>query len=145
MILVFVISYVLFLSLKAIYILLFRVYESYMLHYGHKATNIKLIDQKAIYKMTLMKLLKKLKARRLALGLKQSDMEMRIGLSRQQYQRIESKGNPRLDTLELIAKGLDGQLVFIADEDFEKIKSTLNPSQSKEPESLLEDPWDDLL
>lgn len=31
-------------------------------------------------------------------------MLMRIGISRQQYQWPEAKGNPRLDTLKLIAK-----------------------------------------
>ncbi len=38
---------------------------------------------------------------------------MRIGMSRQQYQRLESKGNPQLDTLELIAKGLNCELMLI--------------------------------
>jgi len=52
-------------------------------------------------------LLQQLKKRRLDLGLKQNDMMLRVGVSRQQYQRLESKGNPRLDTLELIAKGLN--------------------------------------
>ncbi|TXL00882.1 hypothetical protein BMR02_04835, partial [Methylococcaceae bacterium HT1] len=51
-------------------------------------------------------LLEQLKKRRLALGLKQKDMLLRIGVSRQQYQHLESKGNPRLNTLELIVKGL---------------------------------------
>ena len=61
-------------------------------------------------------LLKQLKKRRLELGLKQNDMMMRIGISRQQYQRLESKGNPRLDTLELIAKGLNSELMLIPKE-----------------------------
>ena len=61
-------------------------------------------------------LLKQLKKRRKQLGLKQIDMMMRIGVSRQQYQRLESKGNPRLDTLELIAKGLNSELMFIPKE-----------------------------
>lgn len=43
-------------------------------------------------------------------------MMMRIGVSRQQYQRLESKGNPRLDTLELIAKGLNIELMLIPKE-----------------------------
>ena len=44
-------------------------------------------------------LLQQIKARRLFLGLKQNNMPLRIGVSRQQYQRLEAKGNPRLDTL----------------------------------------------
>lgn len=60
-----------------------------------------------------MKLLKAIKRRRIELSYKQKDMHQRIGLSRQQYQQIESKGNPRLDTLELIAKGLNCELMLI--------------------------------
>ena len=52
------------------------------------------------------KLLEQLKKRRLALGMKQKDMMFRIGISRQQYQQLESKGNPRLNTLNLYLKGL---------------------------------------
>ena len=61
-------------------------------------------------------LLQQLKKRRLDLGLKQNDMMLRVGVSRQQYQRLESKGNPRLDTLELIAKGLNSELMLIPKE-----------------------------
>ena len=50
-------------------------------------------------------LLNQLKKRRIELGLKQHDMLLRIGVSRQQYQQLESRGNPRLDTLELVARG----------------------------------------
>jgi len=57
-------------------------------------------------------LLEQLKKRRIALGLKQNDMLLRVGISRQQYQRLESKGNPRLDTLELITKGLKVNLCW---------------------------------
>ena len=39
---------------------------------------------------------------------------LRVGISRQQYQRLESKGNPRLDTLVLIGMGLKSELVLIA-------------------------------
>ena len=39
-------------------------------------------------------LLEQLKDRRIALGMKQHDMNMRAGMSRQQYQQIESRGNP---------------------------------------------------
>lgn len=45
-----------------------------------------------------------LKNRRIKPGLKQYDMRLRIGISRQQYQRLESWDNPRLDTLELVAR-----------------------------------------
>lgn len=71
-------------------------------------------------------LLEQLKQRRLALGLTQSDMFMRIGVSRQQYQRLESKGNPRLDTLELVAQGLAGEVLFIPAEKLDAVKAVLN-------------------
>ena len=45
-------------------------------------------------------LLEQIKKRRIALAFKQHDMLLRVGMSRQQYQRLESKGNPRLDTLD---------------------------------------------
>ena len=57
-----------------------------------------------------MKLIPQIKARRLQLGLQQKDMKLRIGMNQQQYQRIEAGGNPRLETLELVAKGLESEL-----------------------------------
>lgn len=100
-------------------------------------------------------ILHQLKKRRLELGLKQKDMYMRIGLSRQQYQRLESKGNPRLNTLELIAQGLNSELMLIPKEKAQAVKELLEKpedqasekgSVSGEPsKSLDEDPWQGLL
>src|SRR6056300_644768 len=70
-------------------------------------------------------LLQQLKHRRLEMGLKQNDMMLRIGISRQQYQRLESKGNPRLDTLELVAKGLQSELVLIPQEKLNAVLAVL--------------------
>ena len=70
-------------------------------------------------------LLEQLKKRRLTLGLKQKDMMLRIGVSRQQYQHIESKGNPRLNTLELVAKGLKSELMLIPVEKLELVNKIL--------------------
>ena len=61
-------------------------------------------------------LLQQIKQRRLILNFKQSDMLLRVGVSRQQYQRLEAKGNPRLETLELIAQGLNSELMLIPKE-----------------------------
>jgi transcriptional regulator with XRE-family HTH domain len=105
------------------------------------------------------RLLQQLKKRRKALGLKQSDMMMRIGVSRQQYQRLEAKGNPRLDTLELIAKGLNGELMLIPQEKvsaviavLESVETERKPGQKSpgqtmthEKKSLSDDPWQNLL
>ena len=102
-------------------------------------------------------LLQQLKKRRQALGLKQSDMMMRIGVSRQQYQRLEAKGNPRLDTLELIAKGVNAELMLIPKEKvsaviavLENVEPERNPEQHgqsmpHEQKNLSDDPWQNLL
>jgi len=52
-------------------------------------------------------------------------MMLRIGISRQQYQRLESKGNPRLNTLELIAKGLNSTLMLIPEEKVRLVEALL--------------------
>jgi transcriptional regulator with XRE-family HTH domain len=104
-------------------------------------------------------LLKQLKKRRLELGLKQIDMMMRVGVSRQQYQRLESKGNPRLDTLELIAKGLNSELMLIPKEKvnavlavLESVETEQKPGQKPSDQTLTgkrknlsDDPWQNLL
>ena len=102
-------------------------------------------------------LLEQLKKRRLALGLKQKDMMLRIGVSRQQYQRLESRGNPRLNTLELIAKGLKSELMLIPTEKLNAVKAilendefsstTLKNKDDKQSEesTLVSDPWKNLL
>lgn len=96
-------------------------------------------------------LLIQIKKRRLQLGLKQQDMHMRVGLSRQQYQRIESQGNPRLDTLTLVAQGLNSELMLIPKEKREAVMQLLlepqdEPSQpALDNQSLVENPWQGLL
>ena len=104
-------------------------------------------------------LLEQIKKRRIALAFKQHDMLLRVGMSRQQYQRLESKGNPRLDTLELIAKGLKSELLLIpheklnvvlavlADDTLSSTGATTKPSQTgqEKNKSLIDDPWQGLL
>lgn len=100
-------------------------------------------------------LLQQIKKRRLKLGLKQNDMMMRIGVSRQQYQRLEAKGNPRLDTLELIAKGLNSELMLIPKEkeraviavleSIEPIPGAGENTEKQERQSLSDDPWQNVL
>lgn len=102
-------------------------------------------------------LLQQLKKRRLKLGFKQHDMMLRVGISRQQYQRLESKGNPRLETLELVAKGLNSQLMLIPQDKLGAVLSMLESSTAVSnksvnllgsenmPESIADDPWRNLL
>jgi len=103
----------------------------------------------------LNSLLEQIKKRRIALALKQHDMMLRVGISRQQYQRLESKGNPRLDTLELIAKGLKSELLLIPQEKLNAVLAVLdddattpteqNQTAKEKSKSLTDDPWQGLL
>ena len=100
-------------------------------------------------------LLEQIKKRRIAMELKQHDMMLCVGISRQQYQRLESKGNPRLDTLELVAKGLKSELLLIpqekltavlavlADDDLPSTKLSQTGKERSNP--LADDPWQGLL
>lgn len=82
-------------------------------------------------------------------------MMLRVGMSRQQYQRLESKGNPRLDTLELVAKGLKSELLLIPQEKLNAVLAILadnsmgstEPSKSAKEKNkpLTDDPWQGLL
>lgn len=99
--------------------------------------------------------MKQLKKRRLELGLKQKDMLLRVGISRQQYQHLEAKGNPRLETLALIAKGLNTELMLIPKEKLPDVRAFLEGENSmlsqrdrnkpSEKKDLSDDPWQDVL
>ena len=102
-------------------------------------------------------LLHQVKKRRLALGLKQHDMLLQAGISRQQYQRLEAKGNPRLNTLELVAQGLKSELLLIPQEKLAAVMAVLDPQTAEESGAwpppapdrpfmgVQEDPWQGLL
>ena len=62
-----------------------------------------------------------------SLALKQYELAKRIGMSRQQLQKIESQGNPSLSTLELIASGLNCRLMLIPREHLHAITEVLAP------------------
>jgi len=79
-------------------------------------------------------------------------------MSRQQYQRLESKGNPRLDTLELIAKGLKSEFLLIPQEKLNAVMAVLANDDSissiqtpthdgsiDKQKALSDDPWQGLL
>lgn len=90
-----------------------------------------------------------LKKRRKELGLKQDDMRLRAGMSRQQYQRLEAGGNPRLDNLELVAKGLKMEVMLIPQEKLMQVSRILEGEgvgeKNQENYSLANDPWRGLL
>lgn len=116
-----------------------------------KETNMLLMNMKATNEFLLMlNILKQLKNRRKELGLKQEDFMLRVGMSRQQYQYLESKGNPRLNTLELVAKGLKCELLLIPQEKLTAVKILLtnedpNNSNKKEKPAISDDPWQGIL
>lgn len=91
-----------------------------------------------------------IKKRRKALGFNQEELANLIGMARQQYQRLESKGNPGLDTLELIAKGLKMELMLIPKDKIRAIKNILDnaPAHQTLPQEQIgqeNDPWKGLL
>ncbi|UZJ43107.1 helix-turn-helix domain-containing protein [Marinimicrobium sp. C6131] len=95
-----------------------------------------------------LSLMEQIKRRRLALGLKQKDMAPRLGMVRQQYQHLESRGNPRLETLELVAAGLNSELMLIPQEKLNEVKAVLEnnehaggPAPDESAQRVLNDPW----
>lgn len=111
--------------------------------------------EKQLKSLLMASLLDQIKKRRLEIGLKQHDMMMRVGMSRQQYQRLESRGNPRLDTLELIALGLKSELILVPQEKLEAVMAVLEDTTTDQPphnshpsepdKPLSDDPWRGLL
>ncbi len=84
-------------------------------------------------------------------------MLLRVGMSRQQYQRLESRGNPRLDTLELVAQGLNSKLMLIPQEKLKAVSAVLDDDNTSnasnrmddtrqlENNALADDPWQNWL
>ena len=95
----------------------------------------------------MSKVHEQLKDRRKSLGLRQQDMEMRIGMPRQQYQRLESGGNSRLETLELVAKGLKMRVMLIPEEKARAVAAFLEGKEELIPNSnpIADNPWQGLL
>lgn len=98
-------------------------------------------------------ILEQLKKRRKELGLLQKDMLLRVGMTRQQYNQLERKGNPRLDTLALVAKGLDMELLLIPKEKLKAVQKILEGKaeiiavgeESSSETALPDDPWQNIL
>ena len=102
--------------------------------------------------------LTQIKRRRLQLGLKGTDMPLRVGLNRQQYGKIEKDGNPSLATLDKIAEGLDATLMLIPKELAREVEQLLEAGPARAPQhyamnrtpasapevgikETIEDPW----
>ena len=95
------------------------------------------------------KILEQIQKRRLELGLKIQDMVLRAGLTRQQYGKIEAGGNPRLDTLDQIAEGLDSTLLLIPKEKLGEVQRVLGTTGATTPspdgDDAIENPWGEQL
>jgi len=91
-----------------------------------------------------MSLHEELKRRRRDLDFTQAQVAERVGMTRQQYQRLERGGNPRLDTLQLAADGLNTRLMLIPVEKWYQVKALLEEGQEGAvPHD--EDPWQGFL
>jgi transcriptional regulator with XRE-family HTH domain len=98
-------------------------------------------------------ILEQLRKRRKELGLLQKDMLLRVGMTRQQYNQLEKKGNPRLDTLTLLAKGLDMELMLVPKEMLDSVQDILQGRAKitdagkdfPEKADLVDDPWQNIL
>jgi len=112
-----------------------------------------------------MSLAEQMKKRRHQLNLQQKDMKLLIGMEQQQYSRIEAGGNANLNNLELIAEGLDAELMLIPKEKRLQIlvlleessnsvpptrSATMNPlpdihQQQHNQINVIDDPWENIL
>lgn len=82
-----------------------------------------------------------LKERRLALGLTQAEVAKRAGLSQTHYSKIEhGKIDPRLNTLQDVARALSAELIVIPRELLTTVNSLASrgPSADKKPLFLAE-------
>lgn len=89
-----------------------------------------------------------IRTRRRALGLAQTAMKARIGMGQQQYQRIEAGGNANLDTLKLVADGLNAELMLVPRNRVQAVLDLLNgkgQAVDRHDEEVREDPWFGLL
>lgn len=75
---------------------------------------------------TLKELSEHLRQRRRAMGLNQQDMLMQIGMSQQQYQRIESGGDLRVTTLLRILDGMGLEFLLVPREQRQAVDHLLS-------------------
>ncbi|MGS2742662.1 helix-turn-helix domain-containing protein [Halomonas sp. LS-001] len=91
-----------------------------------------------------MKIYDQYRQRRKMLNFTQQQVASRTGMVRQQYQRLEGGGNPRLETLELAADGLNAKLMLVPIEKLHAVQALLT-EKDDEAIGLDADPWDGLL
>lgn len=79
---------------------------------------------------TLIELSSELERRRRDLGLKQSDMLMKIGMSQQQYQRVETGHDIRVSTLLRILEGMSLELLLAPRGQVRHLENMLRPGEN---------------
>ncbi|NCN44467.1 MAG: transcriptional regulator [Piscirickettsiaceae bacterium CG_4_9_14_3_um_filter_43_564] len=87
---------------------------------------------------TLFEISQLLRERREALNLSQKDMLMKIGMSQQQYQRIEAGGDTRLSTLLRVLEGMDLELTLVPKNQVADVKKLINVT-SFDADSVMSD------
>ena len=78
---------------------------------------------------TLIELSSGVGKRRRELGLKQSDMLMKIGMSQQQYQRVEAGHDIRVSTLLRVLEGMGLELLIAPRERVRHLENLLRPGE----------------
>ena len=103
---------------------------------------------------TLNELSTELEKRRRHLALNQTDMLMQIGMSQQQYQRIEAGSDMRVSTLLRILEGMGLKLLLIPRERDRQIEKMLKsadygnailPAEVDEEDEIKESSWSSIL
>ena len=103
---------------------------------------------------TLIELSSELEKRRRALGLHQSDMLMKIGMSQQQYQRVEAGHDIRVSTLSRVLEGMGLELLLVPREQVRHLENMLRqgeqdydimPADADWPDEAKESLWSPML
>lgn len=88
---------------------------------------------------TLFEISQSLCERRESLSLSQKDMLMKIGMSQQQYQRIEAGGDTRLSTLLRVLEGMDLELMLVPRDQMGEVKNLIDAASASPNRSLSAD------
>ena len=92
---------------------------------------------------TLTELSSKLGKRRRHLALNQTDMLMKIGMSQQQYQRVEAGSDMRVSTLLRILEGMGLELMLAPQERVRQLEKILNSDDYDNALLPVEVDWQD--
>ena len=103
---------------------------------------------------TLIELSSGIEKHRREMGLKQSDMLMKIGMSQQQYQRVETGHDMRVSTLLRVLEGIGLELLIAPREQVRQLENLLRtdrhdydvmPADAGWHDEVQESSWSSLL